>query len=79
MRGSCIYLSLLTCYKVIVLQHKCLYPEGCTTSTKLLLERIHPNIVEHQVSTAGSNFDYYEIKPDKLLRRSDLLESNLNH
>ena len=53
--------------------------EGFDTSTKLSLERINPNIVEHQVPSDGSNFDYYEIKPDKLVRRSDLLESNLNN
>ena len=50
--------------------------EGCTTCIKLLLERTISNIVEHQISGVDSNFDSYEIKVDKLVRRIDLLESN---
>ena len=35
-------------------------------------------IVEHQSSNAGSNFESYDIKHNKLLRRTDLLESDIN-
>ena len=43
-----------------------------------MLERINSNLVESQISGVGDNFDSYEIKIDKLVRRIDLLESNLN-
>ena len=51
--------------------------EGYYVCTRLLLERKDPHIVENQISDADSNLGPYEIKTDKLARRTDLLESNL--
>ena len=51
--------------------------EGYGTCTRFLLERINSNIVEIQISDAGSNFDYYEVHIDKLVRRLNLLEDNV--
>ena len=47
--------------------------------TRHLLERIHYNIVENQTSSVEDKFGYYELTIDKLARRIELLESNLNH
>ena len=52
--------------------------EGYYTCTRVLLERIHSNLVESQISGVDDNFDSYEINIDKLVRRIDLLESSLN-
>ena len=52
--------------------------EGYNTCIRCLLERINSNIVENQISGAGSNFDAYEIRLDKWVRRIDVLESNSN-
>ena len=53
--------------------------EGYYTCTKFLLERISSNLVPGQVPSAEDNLDYYEKKFDKSARRTDLLETNLNH
>ena len=47
--------------------------------TRLLLEKVNSNIVESQVPGVEDKLDYYEHKIDKLVRRIDLLETNLNH
>ena len=49
------------------------------TCTRFLLERINSNPVETQLSGVDDNSDSYENKIDKLLRRIDLFETNLNH
>ena len=36
--------------------------EGYYTCTRFVLERIHSNIVEHQISEVGHNSDSYDIK-----------------
>ena len=43
-----------------------------------LLERINSNLVESRISGVDDNFGSYEIKTGKLVRRTDLLETNLN-
>ena len=43
-----------------------------------MLERNISNLIEHQVSSVDDSVDSYENKIDKLVRRIDLLESNLN-
>ena len=52
--------------------------EGFYTCTRVLLERINYNLVSGQVSSVEDNFGSYEINIDELVRRIDLLESNLN-
>ena len=49
------------------------------TVTRVLLERINSNLVPGHVSGVDDNVGSYEIKVGKLVRRIDLLESNLNH
>ena len=51
---------------------------GYYTCTRVSLEQINYNIVSGQTSSVGDNFDSYEINVDKLVRRIDLLENNLN-
>ena len=51
---------------------------GYYTCTGALLEQINYNLGSGQTSTVGYSFDPYEIKVDKLVRRTDLLESSLN-
>ena len=53
--------------------------EGYYTVTRHLLERIHYNLVENQISSVEDNVGYYDIRIDKLVRRNDLLETSLNH
>ena len=52
--------------------------EGYYTCTRFLLERINSNIVENNISGVASKFAPYEIRIGKLVRRIDLLESNIN-
>ena len=52
--------------------------EGFYTCTGVLLENVNSNLIEGKVSGVGDNFGSYEIVVDKLVRRIDLLESNLN-
>ena len=51
--------------------------EGFDTSTKFVLERLTSNLVETRVSDASQSLDSYELKPDKLVRRFDLLEHDV--
>ena len=51
---------------------------GYYTVTRALLEKVNPNIIESQVSGVDDKFGSYEIKVDKLVRRTDLLENNFN-
>jgi hypothetical protein len=51
--------------------------DGVGTKLQFLLERLNISIVESRISNVNNNFDAYEIKIDKLVRRLDLLENNL--
>ncbi len=51
--------------------------DGVGTKLQYLLERLNISVVESRISNANNNFDAYEIKLDKLVRRLDLLENNL--
>ena len=53
--------------------------DGVGTKLQFLLERLNISIVEGRISNANNNnFESYEIKIDKLCRRIDILEQNLN-
>jgi len=53
--------------------------DGVGTKLQFLLERLNISIVEGRISNANNNnFESYEIKIDKLVRRIDILEQNLN-
>lgn len=52
--------------------------DGVGTKLQYLLERLNISVVESRISSVNHNFDAYEIKLDKLCRRLDLLENNLN-
>jgi hypothetical protein len=52
--------------------------DGVGTKIQFLLERLNISVVESRISSVNHNFDAYEIKLDKLCRRLDLLEQNLN-
>ena len=52
--------------------------EGVGTKLQYLLERLNISVVESRISSVNNNFDAYEIKLDKLCRRIDILEQNLN-
>ena len=51
--------------------------DGVGTKLQYLLERLNISIVEGRISAVNNNFDAYEIKIDKLVRRIDILENNL--
>lgn len=51
--------------------------DGVGTKLQYLLERLNISIVEGRISDVNNNFDAYEIKIDKLVRRIDILENNL--
>ena len=52
--------------------------EGVGTKLQFLIERLNISVVESRISNANNNnFESYEIKIDKLVRRLDILESNL--
>ena len=52
--------------------------DGVGTKLQFLLERLNISIVESRISNVNNNnFESYEIKIDKLVRRLDLLENNL--
>ena len=53
-------------------------PESFDTSIKFVLERIKSNMVENQISDVANNYESYELKADKLVRRIDLPEYNVN-
>ena len=52
--------------------------DGVGTKLQFLLERLNNNIIESRLRLNNNNYDSYEIKIDKLVRRIDLLEQNLN-
>ena len=52
--------------------------DGVGTKIQFLIERLNISVVESRISSVNHNFDAYEIKLDKLCRRLDLLENNLN-
>ena len=52
--------------------------DGVGTKLQYLLERLSISVVEGRISSVNHNFDAYEIKLDKLVRRLDILEQNLN-
>ena len=53
--------------------------DGVGTKLQFLLERLNISIVESRISNVNNNnFSSYEIKIDKLVRRIDILEQNLN-
>ena len=52
--------------------------DGVGTKLQYLLERLNISVVESRISSVNHNFDAYEIKLDKLVRRLDILENNLN-
>ena len=52
--------------------------DGVGTKLQYLLERLNISVVESRISSVNNNFEAYEIKLDKLVRRLDILEQNLN-
>ena len=52
--------------------------DGVGTKLQFLLERLNNNIIESRLKLNNNNYDSYEIKIDKLVRRIDILEQNLN-
>ena len=64
--------------KVIAIKESSKQLTGYYTCTRVLLEQTSSNLVSSQTPPVGDNFDSYERKVGKLVRRIDLLESNLN-
>ena len=52
--------------------------DGVGTKLQYLLERLNSSVVESRIASVNNNFESYEIKIDKLVRRLDILEQNLN-
>ena len=52
--------------------------DGVGTRIQFLLEGMNSSIVESRIASVNNNFDSYELKIDKLVRRIDILENNLN-
>ena len=52
--------------------------DGFSTKIQFLFERLNISVVESRISSVNNNFNAYEIKLDKLVRRIDILEQNLN-
>ena len=52
--------------------------DGVGTKLQYLLERLNSSVVESRISGVNNNFESYELKIDKLVRRLDILEQNLN-
>ena len=52
--------------------------DGVGTKLQFLIERLNKSVLESRIVNVNNNFDSYEIKVDKLVRRLDLLENNLN-
>ena len=53
--------------------------DGVGTKLQFLIERLNHNIVESRIGNDNiNNYNVYELKLDKLCRRIDLLEQNLN-
>ena len=49
--------------------------DGVGTKLQYLLERLNISVVESRISSVNNNFNAYEIKLDKLVRRIDILEN----
>ena len=52
--------------------------DGNCTKLQFLLEKLNSNVIESRLSYVNNGYDAYEIKLDKLCRRIDNLENNLN-
>ena len=52
--------------------------DGVGTKLQFLMERLNISVIESRLGNVNNNFDPYETKVDKLARRIDLLENNLN-
>ena len=52
--------------------------DGVGTKLQFLIERLNSNIIESRLGYVNNNYDAYELKLDKLCRRLDLLEQDLN-
>jgi len=53
--------------------------DGVGTKLQFLLEKINNNIIESRLGNDNiNNYNAYELKLDKLCRRIDVLEQNLN-
>ena len=52
--------------------------DGVGTKLEFLLERLNCNVIESRLSYVNNGYDAYEIKLDKLVRKIDALEQNLN-
>ena len=50
--------------------------DGVGTYLRFLIERLNISVIESRVSNVNNNFDSYDIKLDKLVRRIDLLEND---
>ena len=47
--------------------------DGVGTKLQFLLEKFNSNVIESRLQTVNHNFDAYELKPDKLVRKIDVL------
>ena len=52
--------------------------DGVGTKIQYLLERLNIYVVESRMSAVNNNFDSYELKIYKLVRKIYILEQNLN-
>ena len=52
--------------------------DGVGTKLQYLLERLNSSVIESRTASVNNNFDSYESKIDKLVRRLDILKQNLN-
>ena len=52
--------------------------DGVGTKLQFLLEKLNSNVIESRLSYVNNGYDAYETKLDKLVRRIDILEQNLN-
>ena len=52
--------------------------DGVGTKNQFLLEMLNSYVIESRSSNVNNKFNAYEINLDKLVRRIDMLESNLN-
>ena len=52
--------------------------DGVGTKLQFLMERLNISVIESRLGNVNNNFDSYEIKVDKLVRRINVLENDLN-
>ena len=52
--------------------------DGVGTKLQFLIERLKSNVIESRIGNINNNYEAYELKLDKLVRRIDILENNLN-